>query len=128
MTQKIAKLILENPDLPVIAMVDGEICEDDSHMWLGSFSNALITEVGLVGERYYDDRDDFKDAYYDKHMEELDKRFNYSLDMLLADDEEAKAIAAKLEAYLNEVADTYMVKAIAIYVREPNMSIFKEAN
>ncbi len=127
MTQKIAKLIIENPDLPVIAMVDGEICEDDSHMWLGSFSNALITEVGLVGERYYDDRDDFKDAYYDKHMEELDKRFNYRLDMLLADDEESKATAAKLDAYLNEVADTYMIKAIAVYVREPNMSIFKEA-
>ncbi len=131
---ELVKLVAENPDLPIVAMVDGEIVEDPGMMWMGSITHALISEIGLIGERYYDDRDDFKDAYYCRHDEELDQRFNYKPAIKLwgkflpeeaAEQEKAEAA---LEAFLDAKADEYMRKAIVVYVREPDSKIFKEAD
>ncbi len=131
--KELLELVAENPDLPIVAMVDGEIVEDPSMMWLGSITRVLISEVGLIGERYYDDREDFKEAYYSKHDEELDQRFNYKpcigtwgkyTDEVIKANDEAGEM---LEAFLEAKADEYMKKAIVIYVREPDSSIFKEA-
>jgi hypothetical protein len=127
------ELVTQNPDLPIVAMVDGEIVEDPGMMWMGSITNALISDIGLIGERYYDEREDFKDAYYSKYEEELDQRFNYKpcigtwgkfTDEVIKANEEAEAM---LEAFLDAKADEYMRKAIVIYVREPDNKIFKEA-
>lgn len=126
--QEIIKLIVENPELPVYAMVDGEVCGDSTLMWLGSFTKALVTEIGIVGDRFYDDRDDFKDAYYDKHDEELDKKFNYNACLAITGDPAANANGARLEEYLDKIADEHMIKAVVVYVREPNWNAFKEAN
>ncbi len=122
------KLVAENPDLPIVAMVDGNIVEDPAWTWMGSFAKALVSEIGFIGERFYDDRDDFKDAYYDKHDEELDKKFNYNACLAITGDPAANANGAQLEAYLDKIADEYMVKAIVVYVGEPDMSIFMEAD
>jgi hypothetical protein len=133
--QKLVELVKEYPDLPIVAMVDGGIVEDPGMMWMGSITNALISDIGLIGERYYDEREDFKAAYYDKYGEELDKRFNYDpaisfwgtrkySEEAVEANEEAND---ELEAYLDMKADEYMRKAIVIYVREPDNKIFKEA-
>jgi hypothetical protein len=131
--KELLKLVAENPDLPIVAMVDGEIVGDPSMMWLGSITRVLISDIGLIGERYYDDREDFKEAYYNKHDEELDQRFNYKpcigtwgvfTDEVIKANDEAGEM---LEAFLNAKADEYMRKAIVIYVREPDSEIFKEA-
>lgn len=113
--QKLVELVKEYPDLPIVAMVDGEIVEDPGMMWMGSITNALIADVGLVGNRYYDDRDDFKDAYYEKYMETFEEK------PTSAEEED------EIEAYLDMKADEYMRKAIVIYVHEPDSKIFKEA-
>lgn len=39
------QLILDNPDLPVYAWVDGEICQESYGWWLGKITRAKITEV-----------------------------------------------------------------------------------
>lgn len=135
--QELVKLIAENPGLPVIAMVNGEVCWDDCSYWLGSFSTASIEKVGLVDERYYDDVDSFKEAYYDKHDEELCERFNYTPRCCVETVEqgkytqeqfEANCLAEeKLEEYLDEIVDKYMVKAITVYVDTLDASVIREA-
>ncbi len=35
-TKELLKLIEENPDLPIVPMVDAEVIGDDSGYWLGN--------------------------------------------------------------------------------------------
>ena len=48
---KLLKLVEENPDLPVIPIVDGEIPGDDCGYWLGAWGNSRIDEYLLVSNR-----------------------------------------------------------------------------
>lgn len=43
------KLVRDNPDLPIVAMVDNEVCGgDDYGWWLGSFGRAEVTEYTVA--------------------------------------------------------------------------------
>lgn len=42
------RLMRENPDLPVVAMVDGEIPGDDSGWWLGAWGHVRVDEYLLT--------------------------------------------------------------------------------
>lgn len=44
-------LIRENPDLPVVAMVDGEIPGDDCGYWLGAWGHSTLDEYIIAGGR-----------------------------------------------------------------------------
>ena len=47
------KLINENPELPILPMVDSEIVADDCYSrWIASWGNAEITEY-INGENYF---------------------------------------------------------------------------
>lgn len=48
---KLFKLMAENPDLPVVPMVNGEIPEDDCGYWLGAWGNSRVDEYLLVSNR-----------------------------------------------------------------------------
>ena len=54
------KLINENPELPILPMVDSEIVADDvCSRWTGSWGSAEITEYIIGDERvYFKDDDD----------------------------------------------------------------------
>lgn len=43
-TKELLKLIEQNPDLPVVPMVDGEIVSDDFGYYLGAFGSATVDE------------------------------------------------------------------------------------
>lgn len=43
-TQRLARLIMKYPDLPVIPMVDWEICASDSGRWMASIGRAYVAE------------------------------------------------------------------------------------
>lgn len=45
------RLMQENPDLPVIPMVDGEIPGDDSGYWRGAWGRARVDEYLLTSNR-----------------------------------------------------------------------------
>ena len=49
--EELFKLMQENPDLPVVAMVDGEIPGDDSGYWLGAWGSAHIDEYLFTHNR-----------------------------------------------------------------------------
>ena len=53
-TKKLLELISENPDLPILPMVSGEVCGGDEYAyWVGSFSEVRIDEY-LIDEWYGD--------------------------------------------------------------------------
>ena len=136
-TKKFVDLVAANPELPIVAMVNGDICHDYGMYWVGAFSAASIEFVGIVGERWYDDREEFIEVYYDKYADELCEKFNYdpqccaiNVDRGLYTQEQfaANCLAdEKLSAYLEEKANEYMKKCILVYIDEPDMSGWKEA-
>ena len=135
--KKFVDLVAANPELPIVAMVNGEICFDDNMYWMGAFSAASIELIGLLGERYYDDVDDFKEAYYDKYSDELCEKFNYdprccaiNVDRGLYTQEQfaINCLAEEeLELYLNDMVKKYMKKCIAVYVDTPDLTTWEEA-
>ena len=65
-TKELLKLIKENPDLPVIPMVDSECVADDySAYWLGSWGRAEVTEYYMGQERVHLKGDDEEDVLAD---------------------------------------------------------------
>ena len=49
--EELFHLMQENPDLPVVPMVDGEIAGDDCGYWMGYWGRAAVDEF-LMCERY----------------------------------------------------------------------------
>lgn len=70
--KELLKLIQENPTLPIYVWVgDDVVCDDSFGYWLGYTSSVQIEEI-LLDEQYervFDDRDAFKEFYYDTHDE-----------------------------------------------------------
>lgn len=57
MKSEIIKLIEENPELPVVPMVDSEVVADDGGYWLGVWDVCKVTEY-YKGRQYVHFRDD----------------------------------------------------------------------
>lgn len=111
----LVKLIQENPDLPVISMVEQEAVSDEYGYTVASFGRAYLEEYALYNEGYYDDRESFKEAYYDYNTEELCKKFNYS-PRLPVNNEENNQNSCLLDEYLDSIANQYFKKAIVVYI------------
>ena len=93
------QLIKENPELPVVPMVDGEVCLDDCHRWMGAFGHCYVGEYAFFGDQVYFDRDELEEDYYN---------FNSEFYCFLPDDEISKSIQ-------NETKD-WWTKAIIVYI------------
>lgn len=130
-SQELIKLISENPSLPVIPMVDYEVVSDDGcARWLGSFGRSYIGEYALFDEkeRYYEDREEFKEDYYDYYCDELCEKFKYESCITFANDDrfvdeqvaKNKENEKRLNKYLDEIADKYFRKAIIVYIDVPD--------
>lgn len=133
-TENIRKLITlatEHPELPIIAMVDGEIVGDDSyHRWVGYFGSVELGEYVLYDDRFIDDREEFKEEYYDYNDDELCEKFGYEPginEYTLKNGhctkkryEENKENEKRLEAYLDEVAERAFKAAIIVNINLPD--------
>lgn len=51
--EEFLKLIQENPDIPIVPMVNGEIPGDDCGYWIGAWGSARIDEYLLVNNFEY---------------------------------------------------------------------------
>lgn len=102
-TQELIKLISENPELPILPMVDYEVVCEDGGRWLGSFGSCYVGEYALFNNRYYDERDEFKEDYLDFYCDELCEKFKDEVP----------------DEYLNKVADKYFTKAIIVNINLP---------
>jgi len=100
-TQKFIKLVQENPELPVVPMVDYEVVADGYGYWLGKFGFCEIGEYTCYNDRFYDDKVSFSEDYYNDTYD--DGRYDG-----LTDDEIDELIA-------KETAD-WWTKAIIVYI------------
>lgn len=128
-TEKFVQLVKENPDLPIVPMVDYEVVNEDYGWWVGSFGHCSVGEYALFYERYFDDREDFKEFYYDYNDDELCERFNYNPRICRYTVNQGKYTEEQweinqeneklLDRYLDKVADEYFTKAIIVYIGLP---------
>lgn len=102
--EELFKLMLSDPDLPVVPMVDHEIVGDDFGRWLGAWGSSYIGEYLMGDERVYfrddDDPSEVEQLICERQGEEIFKLLN---------DEEAK------ETY----AEMPWVKAIIVNIDQP---------
>lgn len=87
--EELFRLMQENPELPIVPMVDYEIVADDSGRWLGSWGSSYIGEY-LIGEERIFFREDDDPSEVDRVLSE---RYgdDYYADM--TDEQEAEAYA-----------------------------------
>ena len=102
---EIIKLIEENPDLPIIPMVDSEVVADDSGYWVGKWGRCEVTEY-YSGREYIHFRDDDKE---DALNDMVGCKYGYDShgrDIYDLTDEEWDALYESL----------HWVKCIAVYI------------
>lgn len=109
-TNEFIRLVQENPNLPIIPMVNAEVvCNDYYGWWLGSFGYCEVTEyacVNMYNEDRYVTRDD------------LDEIEEYFMNELLDEDETLSA--EEVEALAIERAEALdWTKAIVVYIGTP---------
>lgn len=120
------KLVKKNPTLPIVPMVDCEVVGGEGCYWAGSFGSASVGEYTCYDDRFFDDREEFKERYYDNNDDELCEMFNfvpcmsetkgYTKEQIEANKENEK----RLDEYLDKVADEYFKKAIIVYINLPD--------
>lgn len=129
--QNLVNLAKEHPDLPIVAMVDGEIVGGDDYCrWLGSVGNVELGEYVLYADRFIDDREEFKEKYYNYNDDELCEKFKYEPRIneyslknghcTREQYEKNKENEKCLEAYLDEVAERAFKAVIIVNVDLPN--------
>lgn len=115
-TETLLRVVAENPTLPIIAMVDSDVVYEDYGRWLASVGSIGVGEYACYNERYYDDREDFKEDYYSQNDDVLCEKFGY--------DHRINNYA--LEMYLDEVAERAFSKAIIINIDAPSDADFHD--
>ncbi|MGN0456024.1 MAG: hypothetical protein ACI4F2_04120 [Acutalibacteraceae bacterium] len=127
--KKLIELIKENPDLPVVPVVNEEVVGDDGSYYLGSFGLPYVEEYAVYNDRFFGDREEFKEHYFGYHDDELCEKFNYSPYIseysvrnghyTKEELEENEKHEAELDKYLDEIADKHFKKAISVYINAP---------
>ena len=101
-TTELRKLIIENPDLPLLFFVGDDVYSDDGYQYSMAYaSNAEIQELTLYSNVWMDE-----DDYAEKIRDDLAFEEQY---INMADDQDDKIIDHK-------VNESEFVKAIVIYV------------
>ena len=127
--QLLLQLIKENSDLPVIPMVYYEVVDGDYNRWMGSIGDCYVGEYAILNERYYEDRDEFEEDYYDYNQEEINEQFGYNpcirkthvdIGQITKEEYELNETAnKKIDEYLEAIADKYFKKAIIVNIDLP---------
>lgn len=135
--KNLIELISKNPDLPIICMVDCEVvCDFDYGRWLAQIGNCEIGEFASYNDRFYCDREEFKEEYYDRNDDILCERFGYNPwkspcngaagKYSEKEIEENSAAEKRLDAYLGDIADRSFVRCIIVYIDLPDDIQFGE--
>lgn len=116
-------LMQQHPELPVIPIVDAEVCGEDYALYMATITSVAVSECAIFNDMYFDDRADFKETYYNYH-EELAKRFNYNprINDYTKDEYTHEQVLSNmaalhaLEEELDKIADSFFQRAILIYI------------
>lgn len=120
-------LMKAHPELPIIPLVDGEVCGDDNcALYIASFDKVEIGEYAIYGERWCEDREEFKEIYFGYNDDWLCKKFHYdprineftiksgkyTQEQLDENDKREK----QMDEYLDQIAEQKFKKAIFVYI------------
>lgn len=123
-------LIRENPELPIVPMVDYEVVSEDYGRWLGSFGYSEVGEYALYDDKYFNDREEFKETYLNWNDEELCEKFEYDPAISFYGFDDGRYTQEQVEVnqrneklldeYLDKIADEYFTKAILVNIDLPD--------
>ena len=103
--EELFRLIKENPELPIVPMVDAEIVAEDCGYWLGAWGRAEVDEY-FISERaervFYKSDDDVFDVL-ERHLS----------------DEEFEALPESEEECRQYYDKLPWIKAIIVYINLP---------
>ena len=135
-TETLLRVVAENPTLPIIAMVDSDVVCEDYGRWLASIGSISVGEYACYNERYYDDREVFKEEYYQQNDDALCEKFGYEPwrnvyalkrgEITREQYDENKDSEAAMDRYLDEIAERAFSKAIIINIDTPSNADFKD--
>lgn len=123
--KKLLEKVKDNPDLPIIPLVDGEVCVNDGNAYyMAEWGISEVGEYTEYNERVYFNRDEFEEDYYDYNDDFLRAEFGYDPRMSYGDKSkytleqlEANNIAKKkLNDYLAAESEARFKKAILVYI------------
>ena len=108
-TTELRKLIIENPDLPLVVMAGYDACYSD---WSWTYCSKVTAYIGEIldceqdfnDEHIYEDREFFADDVYDYYYNKRDEHFDET------DQEFEDYIEKQIKKY-----DPYWKKCIIIY-------------
>lgn len=108
------KLVQENPDLPIVPMVDREVCLDDTWGdWFGSFGECWVDSYVYV-EYCGNNRFFTKD--------EQDRIEEYLVQQIINEDVKEELSYEEIEKQAHEKAEVLpWKKAIIVYIRLPEV-------
>lgn len=110
MNEELIELIKNNPDLPIYAWVDAEICGDGYGYWLGKFGRAYIKEYAKVEPYNYYGKDYiFKDDHEEYYEWLINKEHYLNMKLYDADRE--------ITHHINNLD---YKKAIFVYIETPD--------
>lgn len=127
-SKKFLHIAIENPDLPIVALVDNEVVGDDTGYWLGDVARVEVGEYAIYEDRYYTDREEFAERYYDHNSEELCERFNFdpqiehikNKGMVTVEMKRTNKLnGKKIDKYIKQQAESLFRKAIILVVTSP---------
>ena len=103
-SEELLKLVAENPDLPVVPMVDSEVCGGDEYgYWLGEFGRSEVGEYALFDDRYFTDREELEERYADYVADDYPE---------MSDED--------FFAMVKEKTKDWWIKAILVYIETPD--------
>lgn len=102
-SEELLKLVAENPDLPVVPLVDYEVVGDSYWYWMGSFGRSEVGEYALFDDRYFTDREELEERYADYVADDYPD---------MSDEE--------FFAMVKEKTKDWWTKAILIYIETPD--------
>ena len=106
------KLIKENPELPILPIVDSEIvASDDSNYFVGSWGESRIDYYWCDDERIYSKENDFEELVEDI----INTDNNYDEEFGKLNDEEKEKLAEKI------VEEYNWIKCIFVSINLPNI-------
>ncbi|MED3792405.1 hypothetical protein P4571_08110 [Niallia alba] len=97
---ELLKLIDQNPELPIVPMVDGQLCGDDWSYYMGKWGQAEIDEVYHEDERVYFKSSDEEELIGERGEFIFDNEYPSRKSLT---DEEEKIVEKKAEEYVESL-------------------------
>lgn len=111
-TQELLKLVTENPELPIVPMVHGEVCADESYYWLGEITRCEVNEY-VIYDDYGNPRVIFKDDTEDLYAEIYDEYYDEIKYETISEREREEFAESRTLARIDSLA---WKKAIILYI------------